>query len=250
MAWPAIPLVLAWPPFFAGIILGNVQIIAFAAFVALFYERGAGVPIPRKLVASKDVLNGLLAAAIGVFKTTQLVPVLFLARRRFRAALIALLALAAIVLVTLPFTGVSIYGDWIAQLGRANSPSWHGGGAPLSRLVGLPDLPFEIAGLAIILTVRGRDSAAWLGIAMVVMAPSIHDYGFLLIVPALMTLRRDLSIVLAAFFLGYYQTLLWWFCILLVVYFLIAAARWPWLRARPAAVETTESPTALEPSPA
>jgi hypothetical protein len=231
LPWLAIPLVLAWPPFFAGIILGNVQIMHFAAFVALFYLPGAAAPIHKKLRRSKDLLNGLQAAAVGALKVTQLVPVLFLARRRLRAAVFAVLAIATCALLMLPFTGVSVYGEWLAQLARANDPSWHEGGVPLSRVLGLPDLPFELAGLAIVLTVRGRDAAAWLGIAMIVMAPSIHDYGFLFLIPALMTLRRDLTITLAAFFLGYYHTYAWWTCTLIVAYLMIASLRWSWLRA-------------------
>jgi hypothetical protein len=176
-------------------------------------------------------VNGLQAAGVGALKVLQLVPVLYLARRRFRAAVIALLAIAAIALIMLPFTGLSIYGDWWAQLNRANDPSWHMGGVALSRVLGLPDLPFELIGLAIILTIRGRDSAAWLGIAMVIMTPSIHDYGFLFVLPALLTLRRDLAIPLAAFFLGYYHTYAWYTGIMILSYLLIASRRWDWLRA-------------------
>jgi hypothetical protein len=231
MPWVAVPFVLAWPPFFEGIILGNVQIMGFAAFVALLYIPGAVAPIQKTLSRTGNLANGLQAAGVGVLKVSQLVPVLFLARRSFTAAVFALMAIALMALVMLPFTGVAIYGDWLAQLSRANDPSWRMGGVPLSRLLGLPDLPFELAGLAIILAVRGRDAAAWLGIAMIVMAPSIHDYGFLFIIPGLMTLRRDLAIPLAAFFLGYYHTYAWWMCVLIVSYLLIASQRWPWLRA-------------------
>ena len=241
MPWPAVPFALLWPQFFAGIFLGNVQIWHFAAFVALLYVPGPVGPIQKRLTRSNDVLNGLQAAGVGALKVLQLVPVLYLARRRFRAAVIALVAVGVVALLMLPFTGLSIYGDWWAQLNRANDPSWRMGGVPLSRVLGLPDLPFELIGLAIILTVRGRDSAAWLGIAMVIMTPSIHDYGFLFVLPALMTLRRDLAIPLAAFFLGYYHTYAWYTGILILSYILIASQRWEWLRA-PVRREDTSDP--------
>ncbi len=231
MPWPAVPFALMWPQFFAGIILGNIQIWHFAAFVALLYVPGPVGPIQKRLTKSRDVVNGLQAAGVGALKVLQLVPVLYLARRKFRAAVVALLAIAAIALVVLPFTGLSVYGDWWAQLNRANDPSWRMGGLPLSRVLGVPDLPFELIGLAIILTVRGRDSAAWLGIAMVIMTPSIHDYGFLFVLPGLLTLRRDLAIPLAAFFLGYYHTYAWYTGIMVLSYILISSQRWGWLRA-------------------
>ena len=104
-------------------------------------------------------------------------------------------------------------------------------GVELRDGLGLPGLPFELIGLAIILTVRGRDSAAWLGIAMVIMTPSIHDYGFLFVLPGLLTSRRDLAIPLAAFFLGYYHTYAWYIGIMILAYILIASRRWDWMRA-------------------
>jgi hypothetical protein len=231
MPWLAVPFALLWPQFFAGIFLGNVQIWHFAAFVALLYVPGPVGPIQKRLTKSRDVRNGLLAAGVGALKVLQLVPVLYMARRRFRAAVIAILAVGLIALIMLPFTGLAIYGDWWAQLNRANDPSWHMGGVPLSRVLGQPDLPFELLGLAIILIVRGRDSAAWLGIAMVIMTPSIHDYGFLFVLPALMTLRRDLAIPLAALFLGYYHTYAWYLGVLILSYILMASQQWDWLRA-------------------
>ena len=229
--WAAIPFVLAWPPFAEGLIVGNVQIICFAAFAALLYERVDGAVRSRSFLPSGDAANGLLAAAIGVFKVSQVLPGLYLARRRLRAAVLG----AAVVLVgaaaTLPLTGLSIYFDWLAQLQRAADPAWDVGGVALGRLFGIPELLLTAIGVAMALTIRGRDGAAWLGIALILAAPNAHGYTFLFLVPGLLTLRRDLAIVLAALFLGVYHGYAWWLATLFVAYFLVASARWTWLRA-------------------
>jgi hypothetical protein len=229
--WRAVPFVLAWPPFAEGLITGNSQIFAFAAFVALVYEPASGTLRTRAFVPSRDALNGVLAAAIGALKVTQLLPVLYLARRRFKAALIGLAALAALAIVMLPLTGISIYGDWLAQLQRAADPNWTVGGVALGRRIGVPDLVLAAFGIAIALSVRGRDAVAWLGIALLIATPSVHGYTFLFLLPGLLVIRRDWTILLATLFLGVYHAIGWWMACLLVAYFLIASARWEWLRA-------------------
>ncbi len=240
--WLAVPFVLAWPPFLEGLITGNVQIVSFAAFVALLYEPADGEARQRDLAAVDDVPNGLLATAVGALKITQLLPVLYLGRRRFRAAVIGLGVLAALAIVTLPFTGLAIYGDWFAQLQRAADPNWSTGGVNLGRL-GIPDVVLAALGIGLALAVRGRDSAAWLGIALVLATSSVHGYTFLFLVPGLLTIRRDMAILLATLFLGVYHGFAWWMACLLVAYFLVAGSRWPWLRRPDApAAATTEGP--------
>ena len=231
MPWIAVPFAMAWPPFAEGIICGNVQVMHFAAFVALLYLPGAVAPVQRALLPGGDLRNGALALAVGVLKVTQLLPVLYLVRRRFRAAVVSGLVLAAIVLVMLPITGIGVYFDWLAQLSRANDPSWLPGGIPLAKMIGVSNMILVVVGVAMALLVRGRDSAAWLGIALIVAAPSMHGYGMLFLLPGLMTLRRDVAIPLAALFLGNYHGYAWWLCVLMVAYLLIASRRWAWLRA-------------------
>jgi len=245
--WLVVPCVLAWPPFSEGLVTGNVQILSFAAFVALLYEPADGRARQRTLIPSHDALNGVLAAAVGVLKVAQMLPVLYLLRRRWRAALIGVAALAALTVALLPLTGVSVYGDWLAQLRRAADPSWTIGGVALGRSIGLPDIVLVACGIALALSVRGRDSAAWLGIAMLVATPSVHGYTFLFLVPGLLTIRRDFSFVIAAMYLGNYHTDTWWFGCLLLVCSLLAANRWPWLRA--AVPETRNPPPGGTPAP-
>ena len=237
--WAAVPFVLAWPPFAEGLITGNVQTLCFAAFVALLYEPGGGgerAPIRRDLArpgsALADARNGILAAAMGALKVTQVPALMYLARRRFRAAAIGVVVLGLVCLATLPLTGVAIYGDWLAQLRRAADPAWTIGGVSLGRWIGMPDLAMTAAGIALALAVRGRDSVAWLGIAMIVASPSVHGFAFLFMLPALLTLRRDLSICVAALFLGVYNAAAWWIAFGIVIAALVASNRWDWLRAR------------------
>jgi hypothetical protein len=228
--WLAIAFVLAWPPFAEGLITGNIQILSFAAFVAFLYEPASGALRQRTLLPGGDAPNGIAAAAVGVCKITQLLPVLYLTRRRFRAAAMGVAALAVVCLVTLPLTGVAIYGDWLAQLQRAASPAWTIGGVAIGRRVGIPDAMFAVIGIALALSVRGRDSAAWLGIALLVATPSVHGYTFLFLLPGLLTIRRDVAIPIAALFIGVYHAEEWWLAAALVIVALIAMHRWPWLR--------------------
>jgi hypothetical protein len=249
--WLAVPFVLAWPPFAEGLITGNIQIISFAAFIALLYEPAEGAPRQRTFTSADDARNGLLATAVGALKVTQLLPVLYLGRRRFRAAVIGLGALAAVAVVTLPLTGVAIYGDWLAQLQRAADPNWTTGGVDLGRRIGIPDVVLAAVGIGMALSVRGRDSAAWLGIALLIATSSVHGYTFLFLVPGLLTIRRDLAILLATLFLGIYHGIAWWMACMLVAYLLVAGSHWTWLRFGEAAKseESTQSdpPSRAEP---
>ena len=228
--WLAVPFVLAWPPFAEGLITGNSQILAFAAFVAFLYEPIGAELRPKELRPARDALNGVLAAAVGALKATQLLPILYLARRRFRAAAIGVMALGAVAAAMLPWTGISIYGDWLAQLERAADPSWTIGGVAVGRLLHIPDLALAAAGIAIALAARGRDAGVWLGIALLIATPSVHGYTFLFLLPGLLTIRRDYAIVLSTLFLGVYHGVAWWVAFVIVVYLLVASARWTWLR--------------------
>ncbi|HEX7497099.1 MAG TPA: glycosyltransferase family 87 protein [Candidatus Limnocylindrales bacterium] len=239
--WLAVPCVMAWPPFSEALVTGNVQILSFAAFVALLYEPADGRARYRTLNPSQDARNGIIAVAVGVLKVAQMLPVLYLLRRRQRAALIGVAALAVLTIALLPLTGISLYGDWLSQLRRAADPGWTIGGVALGRGIGLPDVVLVACGIALALSVRGRDAVAWLGIAMLVATPSVHGYTFLFLLPGLLTIRRDFSLVIAAMYLGNYHTDTWWLGCLLVVCSLLAAHRWQWLRAAGPATEEARS---------
>ena len=272
--WLAIPIVLAWPPFTEGLVTGNVQLIQFAAFAALFYVPGRSwSPRPRDVELTgagrpgvgslgvdpaatpaagpiarlgerirsafrvdlhphaSDAADGLLAACVGALKYTQLLPLAWLVRPRFRAAVVGGVALAVVIVVLLPFTGFAVYRDWLAQLGRAAAPSWQAVGAPLSFLTGRPlALAATVAAVVACFFLRGRDAGAWVGIALIVAAPSVHGYGFLFLVPALLTIRRDMAISLAVV-ISRYNPYGCWAAVAIAAVALAASTRFPALRA-------------------
>jgi hypothetical protein len=243
--WPAVPLVLLWPPFSEGLVTGNVQVIQLAAFAALLFVPGRSwEPRPRFLdrpseqggarshTLARDALDGLLAAGVGALKYTQLLPLAWLLRPRPRAAILGGVALAAVAVAMLPFTGIALYRDWLDQLGRAADPSWAPAGAPLAFLVGrLLATAAAVTAAGAIFFVRGRDAGAWVGIALLVAAPSIHGYGMLFLLPALLVLRRDLAITLAIL-IARYNPYTWWVSIAVAAASLAASSRFPALRAR------------------
>jgi hypothetical protein len=115
MPWWAVPVVLLWPPFVEGLITGNVQVIQFAAFAAVFYVPGRNWELrprvligasehrePRTVTLARDVLDSILAAAVGAFKYTQLLPLAWLVRPRPRAAIIGGVSLVVLAVAMLP----------------------------------------------------------------------------------------------------------------------------------------------------
>jgi hypothetical protein len=239
--WPAVPVVLLWPPFMEGLVAGNVQVLQLAAFVALFFVPGRAWELrPRSWTRSgssdgggrlgNDTRYGLYAAGIGAVKSTQLLALVWLLRLRPRAAIIGGAALAAVALAMLPLTGLQLYRDWMDQLGRAADLSWAPAGAPLDFMIGRP-LALVAAGLAFgaMFFVRGRDAGAWVGIAMIVAAPSVHGYGMLLLLPTLLVLRRDIAITLAIM-IARYNPYSWWISIAIVAVCLAASKVYPALR--------------------
>ena len=243
--WPVVPLVLLWPPFLEGLVTGNVQVIQLAAFAALFFIPGrswelqprlldgpSGCPGAKPHTVARDALDGLLAAGVGALKYTQLLALAWLLRPRPRAAILGGVALAAVAVVMLPFTGIALYHDWLDQLGRAADPNWAPAGAPLAYLVGRPlATAAAVAAVGAIFFVRGRDAGAWVGIALLVAAPSIHGYGMLFLLPTLLVLRRDMAITLAIL-IARYNPYTWWVSIAVAAASLAASNHFPALRAR------------------
>jgi len=201
LAW--LPFVLAWSPFAEGIIGGNVQIPAFACFVALFWRRSGPPydlrPVERNVagVGESAVRLGLLSAAIGVLKVSQVQPWLFLARHRPTAAAVGAAAVVGIVALSLPLTGAHLWFDWLAQLGRATDPAWELGGIALSRFTpsGVGLIVTIVTTFAIVLIPNRPGVAAWIGLASVWGAPSLHPFGLLFLLPAMLLIRRELALV-------------------------------------------------------
>ena len=202
------PVFLVWAPFLEGIVSGNVGIVAFAAFVALFF---AGRRHPPTSTRSIEI------------RRTAAWPACPRASRRRRwppsrsprctpsstccstgpgAALAGLACLGLLVAVTLPFTGLAIYGDWVAQLGRAADPTWIYAGTGAAAFLP-PELTLVIAACSVVALwwVPRRSAGMWVGILAVVGGLSLHTYGLLFLLPAMLRLRREIALV-GALFIG------------------------------------------------
>ena len=202
------PAFLVWAPFLEGIVSGNVAIVAFAAFAALFFTRGASPadlhPIDRDPTdpGVAGLPEGLKATAVAAVKVSQVHAFVYLLLHRPRAALAGLACLGLLVAATLPFTGIAIYGDWVAQLGRAADPSWIYAGTGL-WLVLPREVALAIAAASVVALwwVPRRGAGMWVGVLAVIGGLSLHTYGLLFLVPAMLRLRREIALV-GALFIG------------------------------------------------
>lgn len=233
-----IPLVLVWPPFATGLLAGNIQVATFAAFVLLMEvvdgpAGPAGPAVEREVDRNGDrrarsiLARGLLGAATVFLKVSQTHGVIHLLRRDWRAAFVAAGAVGLLVVASLPFTGISIWGDWLQQLRRASDPAWGAIGTTLARI--LPDpLPtlIVVACLAGALLVSRRGGAAWIGVLLVLGSPSLHTYYLLFLMPAMLRLRWEIGLV-AALVIGFQVVPGWWAAITIVSGCLALSVRFP-----------------------
>ena len=227
--WPAIPLLLVWPPFAEGLLGGNVQVVVFAAFVALLWRRPEAAetrpnfePLERDLavhdrpVLRGDMRAGVLATAVGALKASQTQPWLYLVRRNWRAAALGAVVLAGIGLLTLPILGGQLWFDWLAQLGRANDPDWILAGAGIAR-----SLPWWVgdlvafASMALVFIVPQRHAGAWIGLLAVIGSPSLRVFGLLFALPAMLLVRREIALV-AGLLMASYTLEGWWLAMALI----------------------------------
>ena len=168
--------VLAWPPVLDGLVSGNVSVPLFAVFVLAPW-----------------VGSGLVVAPL--FKPYNAVAALWLFREhRFRAVLVGCAVVAGLCIVTLPLVGgPGAWLDWIGGLrafaeSEANIPALYG--AALGRYA-----PVEIAlvaGVAVTigaLRARGVEGLLRLGVATIVLQSSVYSHGFIVSLPALLSLR-------------------------------------------------------------
>jgi hypothetical protein len=173
-------LLVAFPPVMMGIESGNVASLSLLLF-ALAYRSGPAL-----------VVGGLLKAQTGL-------PALWLVREKRWRALAGGAALAsAIVLATLPFTGVDAWHDWWAGLAyRAESQ------AAVISLYGnsvaqeLPSVLFAGIALALVLAAllfRGRRALAGLGLASVFASPALWPHGFSFALPAVLLLESGTAV--------------------------------------------------------
>jgi hypothetical protein len=204
---------LAWPPVLQGLYVGNVAVPLFALFAAAAW-RPALLAIPP------------------IFKPYSGIAALWLLRREhWRQLLVGAAVVVAMVLVTLPLTGLQLWSDWVEGLRvyqvsqRLLPDSLYGFG--LGRYV--PAAVVAVVAIVVtVLALRTRDrleQLARLGVATVVASPSLFSHGWLVAVPGLVALRTPwfwLAFGLTACAPG-----LAWFVAVVVV---VASWFWPAMR--------------------
>jgi hypothetical protein len=200
--WVWLPLVLAWPPFAEAIFGTNIQVLLFAAFVFLFYRAGGAPwrPTARDVADPSEsaVQVGGLATLVGAIKVSQPHPWLFVLRHRPVAALGGALVAVVILAATLPLTGIDLWFDWVAQLRLAGDPAWDLGGFASPRFLppGGGLLLAAVCLVAVWFVPRER-AGAWVGVLSVVGSLSLHIFGLLFLVPAMLVIRREAALVAA-----------------------------------------------------
>jgi hypothetical protein len=173
--WRWVPVLLIWPPFIQGLWTGNANTLLLLAFAA--------APFAPSLL----VIPPLVKLQLGVTG-------LWLPReRRWRALLRGLVAVAALVLVTLPIVGLHSWQDWLRGLAAfaqtsANIRAIEG--LALVRYVG-PTIAIALAAMIIgvALLRHGRDSLATLGLASIAVSPTLYLHGLSPSLPSLLRLR-------------------------------------------------------------
>lgn len=167
---------LAWPPLAEGLYVGNVAVLLFLLF-AIAPWSGVGLVVGPLLKLPSAVLSLWL-----------------IAERRWRDFVLGLLIVAALVVVSLPLTGLGAWTAWLDGL------TWFARSQPLvpSTFYGialdryLPALAVSIIGfglLGLASLARGRPLLARLGVVSVVVSPSLYAHGFMVALPALLELR-------------------------------------------------------------
>lgn len=206
--WIWMPLVLAWPPFAESIFGANVQTLLFAAFVFLFYRVGAPPwdPRPRDVAdpTESGPLIGGLATVVGAVKVSQPHAWLYVLRQRPRAALGGALVAALVVAATILLTGSGPWFDWVAQLRLASDTTWDLGGFAIPRFLP-PGVGYVVAVVCVVAVwfVPRERAGAWVGLLSVVGSLSLHIFGLLFLVPAMLVIRRELALVAAIFIATY-----------------------------------------------
>lgn len=167
----------ASPIFAIGLSVGNVAGFGFLCF-ALGYRFAASLVIG------------------GVFKAQTGIPAIWgLRERRYREVGLGITLLALLVIATIPLTGWTAWGEWVAALGYFEQAQDRYGmrGASLTRYVPvLVVVLFSIAAIGLALLRGGRNGLARFGLASIVASPTLYIHGFGPLLPGAMTLRPEI----------------------------------------------------------
>ena len=232
--WPAF---LIWPPFTEPIWNGNIQVVLFAAYAIAFW-RTRGPEDWRPLARSPDptglgARSGLMATFVGAVKASQVHAWLLCARWDRRGAAIGASTLLVIAALTLPLTGVGLYRDWLDQAARAANPAGDALGWPLVQYLPPPwPVAVIVGSLLAVLFLPKRDAAVWTGMLLVLGSPSVHEFSWLLCVPAMLRIRREAALLVALAW-ATYQPQIEWAAFAFLAGCLLASYRVPGLTAEP-----------------
>ncbi|MEO8229431.1 MAG: glycosyltransferase 87 family protein [Chloroflexota bacterium] len=178
LSWPWTIAGLLWPPIEQGLFVGNIAAPSFL-LLAMALRLAGGL-----------VLGGLLKPQNGVMA-------LWLLRERaWRSLFLGIGTVLAVVLCTLPFTGIALWFDWVSSLfayqeSQRLLPGLYGIG--LGRYLPLSVFLVVTAFVIVLALVpRGRESLGRLGLASAVASPSLWTHGFIVALPAFLRLRASL----------------------------------------------------------
>ncbi len=178
LPWPWAVAALAWPPVFQGLYVGNVAVPAAALFAL-------GPAVGWTLVLGP------------ILKPQDAVPALWLLRTgRWRALAVGVGVLLAWTALTLPLTGIGMWGHWLrALIAYRDSQRFLPGlyGFSLSHV--LPYGVFVVvAAVAVVLALRvaGTRGLAALGLVSAIVSPVLWAHGFVVATPAFLLLDAPL----------------------------------------------------------
>lgn len=177
--WTMLPFLLLWPPTALGVYYGNMACVGFLA-VAATWRFGAAGPLSGAFKAQ----SGLLSLSL-------------VRDRRWRPLATGIGLLAALVLVTLPLTGIAMYGAWLSGLGAFETtvrtfPSMMG--FAVQRTTG-PAVAavIAVAVVAVAFVGRRRDGLARMAAASIVASPTVYVHGLTYALPSMLTADAALA---------------------------------------------------------
>src|SRR6185503_3965450 len=115
------PLVVIWPPALEGLIGGNPQLPVLALFTTALWvdspppaDRAFGRRFSER---GNGIIGASAAAAASVaIKVSHPHAWLYVLRRRPREAIVGASLIVALIALTVPITGLQLWGDWLNQI--------------------------------------------------------------------------------------------------------------------------------------